>query len=181
MFAGSPLINVKGFEYLAPALKILKDEGKQIQLKLHGYYMPGHQEWAQEIAKKEGIEDLLIWLSCSSEDELIDAYQESMCSVIPYTDYSGAFPATMALATGTPVIASDLMGIPEYVNRNGILIKGRSVGELSAALRKIYTDDTLRTTMSQNALKTAQEKYNFSYIARKTTDIYKNVCSLSRS
>jgi glycosyltransferase involved in cell wall biosynthesis len=181
MFAGSPLINVKGFEYLAPALKILKDEGKKIQLKLHGYYMPGHQEWAQEIAKKEGIEDLITWLYCSSEDELIDAYQGSMCSVIPYTDYSGAFPATMALATGTPVIASDLMGIPEYVNGNGMVVKGRSVDELSTALRKIYTDDTLRATMSQNALKTARGKYNFSNIARKTTDIYKNICSLSRN
>ena len=181
MFAGSPLINVKGFEYLAPALKTLKDEGKHIQLKLHGYYMPGHQEWAQEIAKKEGIEDLLIWLSCNSEDDLIDAYQGSMCSVIPYTDYSGAFPATMALGTGTPVIASDLMGIPEYVNGNGMVVKGKSVDELSTALRKMYTDDALQTTMSQNALKTANEKYSFSYIARKTTDIYKNVCSISRN
>jgi len=87
----------------------------------------------------------------------------------------------MALATGTPVIASDLMGIPEYVNGNGMVVKGKSVDELSTALRKMYTDDALQTTMSQNALKTANEKYSFSYIARKTTDIYKNVCSISRN
>jgi glycosyltransferase involved in cell wall biosynthesis len=173
MFAGSPLINVKGFEYLAPALKILKNEGTTIQLKLHGYYMPGHQEWAQEIAKKEGIEDIITWLSFSSEQELFDGYQSSMCSVIPYTDYSGAFPAIMAMATGTPVIASDAMGIPEYVNGNGIVVKSRSVSELVDALRKIYNDDTLRQTLEKKGIKLAEEKYCFEDIAKNIIEIYK--------
>jgi glycosyltransferase involved in cell wall biosynthesis len=70
MFSGAPLIDVKGFQYLAPALRLVKERGNHINLKLHGFYMPGHKEWAHAIATKEGVEDMITWLNISSEDEL---------------------------------------------------------------------------------------------------------------
>ena len=61
MFAGSPLIKVKGFKYLCLLpLRTLKEDGRPLNLKLHGFYMAGHQEWAIKIAEKEKESKILL-------------------------------------------------------------------------------------------------------------------------
>ena len=176
MFAGSPLIDVKGFIYLASALKMLKDEGKPIRLKMHGYYMPGHQEWAADVSKKEGIDDLIDWLSFHSVDELIDSYQKSMCSVIPYTEYPGCFPVTVAMANGVPVVASDAMGIPEYLaDGGGIVVESRSADKLAGALRKIRDDESLRVSLGKQGRAVAEKRFAWDVLAHQTFQVYKQV------
>jgi len=176
MFAGSPLIDVKGFAYLAKALKMLKDEGKPIRLKMHGYYLAGEREWAIDVIKKEGIDDLIEWLSFSSYDELIDAYQKSMCSVIPYIDYTPCFPITVAMANGVPVIASDAMGIPEYLGGGGgIIVKARSAEELADALRGVRDDESLRLSLGKQGKAVAEKRFAWDVLARQTFDVYKHV------
>jgi len=175
MFAGSPLINVKGFEYLAGALKILKDEGTPLRLKLHGYYMAGHREWAIDIAKKEGIEDLLEWLSFGSEDELIAAYQSSLVCVIPYTDYPGCFPVTVAMANAVPVITTNSMGIPEYINSAGLIVRTKSVEELASALRRIVNEEELRTSLGNKGRLIAEQRFAWPVIAQNVFAVYQEI------
>jgi glycosyltransferase involved in cell wall biosynthesis len=176
MFSGSPLIDVKGFVYLASALKMLKDEGKPIRLKMHGYYMPGEKEWAVDIVNKEGIEDLIEWLSFSSVDDLIDGYQKSMCSVIPYTNYTPCFPITVAMANGVPVVASDAMGTPEYLgDGGGIIVRQKSAEALADALRKIRDDEPLRVSLGKQGRAIAEKRFAWEVLARQTFDIYKQV------
>lgn len=176
MFAGSPLVNVKGFEYLAPALRALKDEGKPIRLKLHGFYMPGEKEWAVEIAQKGGIEDLIDWLSFSSYDDLIDAYQKSACCVIPYTDYTPCFPITVAMANGVPVVASDAMGMPEYLSDGGgVMVKAKSAEALADALRKVRDDGALRISLGKQGRAIAEKRFAWDVLAQQTYRVYKQV------
>jgi glycosyltransferase involved in cell wall biosynthesis len=176
MFAGSPLVNVKGFEYLAPALRALKDEGKPIRLKLHGFYMPGEKEWAVEIAQKGGIEDLIDWLSFSSYDDLIDAYQKSACCVIPYTDYTPCFPITVAMANGVPVVASDAMGMPEYLSDGGgVMVKAKSAEALADALRKVRDDGALRISLGKQGRAIAEKRFAWDVLAQQTYQVYKQV------
>jgi glycosyltransferase involved in cell wall biosynthesis len=173
MFSGSPLIDVKGFDYLARALRILKDEGKPIRLKLHGFYTAGHKEWAIDIVKKEGIEDLIEWISFRTVDDLIDAYQGSMCSVIPYTAYNGCFPVTVAMANGVPVIGSDAMGIPEYLaDGGGIIVESKSAEKLADALRKVHDDEALRASLGKQAKAVAEKRFAWDVLARQTFLVY---------
>ncbi len=177
MFAGSPLIDVKGFAHLARALRILRDQGLKVPLKLHGYYMPGHKEWAVAVAEKEGVTDLVQWLSFNSEQELISAYQASMMCVIPYTEYPGCFPVTVAIANGTPVVASDAMGIPEYVDGAAIVVKAASAEELAAGIAKMQADGALRERCSRDGRAIAEKKYAWSVLARQTMQVYSQVAA----
>ncbi len=172
MFSGSPLINVKGFEYLAPALKILKQEGHPIQLTMHGYYMKGHKEWAGEVAKKAGIEDLILMTKFDTEEALRHAYQRSMCSLIPYTDYPGDFPMVMAMSSGTPIIATNCMGMDEYINGAGISVEPHSVSALADALRKVISSNLLREQMSAQGKKIAETVFAWDVVAGKTLNVY---------
>jgi glycosyltransferase involved in cell wall biosynthesis len=179
MFTGSPLIDVKGFQYLAPALRLLKEKGKQISLKLHGFYMAGHKEWAISVAKDEGVDDMLTWLSIGSEEELHEHYQKSIGCVIPYIDYPGCFPAAVAMANGTPIITSDAMGLPEYVSGgSGIVTKSRSIEPLADALNELIDNEALRTRMGAQGRKTAEEKHSWDVVSKQTAEVYKKLLNI---
>lgn len=173
MFSGSPLMNVKGFTYVAGALKRLKDKGYPITLKMHGFYVQGDKEWAIEIARKEGISDLINWITINSEDELINAYQQSLYCLIPYTDYPGCFPATIAMANATPLIVSDAMGLSEYVDGTGIVVQARSVNELADAMLKLLLEDKVRIEMGIRGRVVAEKLYSWDALAQQTFNIYK--------
>ena len=173
MFAGSPLIDVKGFEYIASALHKLREENIVIPLKLHGFHMRGHQEWANDIIRKENIEDQSEWLKIRNEDELIDAYQNSMMCVVPYTGYPGSFPISMALSNALPVIVGDTLGMPEYVDGAGIVFKSKSVNEIASALKKIYGDEVLRNKMGNQGRLTAEKLFSWPTVAEQTLAVYK--------
>jgi glycosyltransferase involved in cell wall biosynthesis len=175
MFAGSPLINVKGFEYLAPALRMLKDEGKPLRVKLHGFHMPGHQEWANEIIKKEKIDDIVRWVKIANEEELIKEYQSSYCCLVPYTDYPGSFPASLALANGIPVISSDDWGTEEYLQGAGLVFKSRSIEDLTTVLRMIRDNVPLRDEMGQKAKAVAERDFSWIRIAEKYYELYRKL------
>ena len=175
MFAGSPLKDVKGFEYLAAALGKLKKENIVIPLKLHGFHMRGHQEWANDIIKQENIQGQSQWLSIGDEDELIDAYRKSMICVVPYTGYPGSFPISMSLSNGLPVIVGDTLGMPEYIENAGLVFKSRSVEDLYAAIKKMAGDEKLRNEMGKQGRLTAEKQFSWPDIAAQTYKIYQEV------
>jgi|GEM_PF-2023693 len=175
MFAGSPLINVKGFEYLAPALRILKEEGKPLKVKLHGFHMPGHQEWANDIIKKEKIGDIVRWVKISNEEELIKEYQNSYCCLTPYTDYPGSFPASLAMANGIPVITSDAWGTMEYLDGSGLVFKARSITDLAGSLREIRDNEKLRNDLGSKAKEISERDFSWSRIAGQYKDLYQKL------
>ena len=175
MFAGSPLINVKGFEHLAPALRKLKEEGLVVPLKLHGYHMPGHKEWADGISAREGISEQVRWLSLSSEDDLIDAYQRSKICLIPYTDYPGSFPVTIAMANATPVIVSDLVGVAEYIREAGGVVTSTSVPELARVIRNLLVDEGSLKQHGEAGRIVAEKRFSWDEVSRKTIDVYRSI------
>ena len=155
---------------------IITPEGNIIiPLKLHGFHMRGHQEWANNIIHRENIEDQSEWLSIKNEDELIDAYQNSMVCVVPYTGYPGSFPISMALSNALPVIVGDTLGMPEYVNGAGLVFKSKSVEEIASALKKIHGDEALRNEMGNQGRLTAEKLFSWPIVAEQTLAVYKKL------
>jgi glycosyltransferase involved in cell wall biosynthesis len=65
------------------------------------------------------------------------------------------FPHTLveALAVGTPVIATEVGGVPEVVHdgENGLLVPAGDADALAAAIRRFFDDDELRRSLTQAA------------------------------
>lgn len=83
--------------------------------------------------------------------------------VVPSEWYEN-FPISVveSLAMGTPVIASDIGGLPEMVEhgRTGYLCESGSVEEFAEAIERIASDAELSMEMGASALKHAQEKFS---------------------
>ena len=71
-----------------------------------------------------------------------------------------------AMASGTPVIGSNVGGIPDIIhnNYNGFLVMERSPEELSAKIIELLSDRDTANNFRSNGLKTINEKFRWDKI-----------------
>jgi glycosyltransferase involved in cell wall biosynthesis len=69
-----------------------------------------------------------------------------------------------SLACGTPVIGSDVGGIPEEVNheKSGMLVPVGDAAAMAAGIIRLLEDDGLRASMGQNAASDARHRFDLS-------------------
>jgi hypothetical protein len=81
-----------------------------------------------------------------------------------------------AMASGLPVVASDVGGIPQVVEDGGtgLLVPPGDVAALAAALDRLVTDDHLRARLSAGAAARAQ-RYAWPPLASRVADVYQRV------
>jgi glycosyltransferase involved in cell wall biosynthesis len=91
---------------------------------------------------------------------------------------SEGFPVTIleAMASGLPVIATRVGGVPEIIenNVNGYLVETENPQEIAEALLKLLQDEQLRKYISGNSRKKA-EKYRWDKVAATLEEIYQNI------
>ncbi len=89
------------------------------------------------------------------------------------------FPLVMveAMASGLPVVASRLSGIPEAIQDryNGLLCEEKNVQQLADNIVMLLNDQNLYRTIQKNAMSTAK-MYDYSYIAKKYSAIIQRCC-----
>ncbi|WP_224242672.1 glycosyltransferase family 4 protein [Hyalangium gracile] len=97
------------------------------------------------------------------EPEALSAYyQQASCLVFPTrAPETSGLVGIEAMAHGTPVIASALGGIEEWLShgRTGLCVPPNEPAALATAIDHLLGDPTLRSQMSQNALRTFEERF----------------------
>jgi glycosyltransferase involved in cell wall biosynthesis len=92
----------------------------------------------------------------------------SKCTVFILPSYFEGFGIVIleALASGKPVIASNIMGPREIINHgfDGFLFEKGNVQELRKYLERVLSDKKLREKIGRNARKTVEDKYSFEKI-----------------
>ena len=179
MFIGAYLKNSKGFEFVAKAMRILKDEGRRLHLTLIGNpddLEDDDKRWAASVVEEEGIGDLIEWRTVSSEKELEEQYRKSLFSLVTYTNYSGSFPVVMSMANGCPAIVSSEFGIAEYLKDAGSVVDPTSVEAICHAIRTYYDQPKFREDVSMRASEIARTHYNWDLIAEQTLEVYGHPC-----
>lgn len=88
-----------------------------------------------------------------------------------------------AMATSTPVIASDIGGIGEVVQRsgeNGLLVPPGDVAALAAAMRSILLDKELGSRLGESARRRILAEYTIERMVERTLDLYRVAIARSR-
>jgi len=110
------------------------------------------------LVKKKAIEEFVRFEGKKSGEELQRLMGEAEVLVLP--SRSEAFPLTVveALASGTPVIASEVGGVPEIIRngREGILVPPDDPEALAKAILSLMKNNDLRAEMAENARKRAK-------------------------
>ena len=82
-----------------------------------------------------------------------------------------------AMASGLPVIASRVGGVPAMVRDgvDGLLFDCGNINQLADHINKVFDDDTLRGTLSRNGREKACAAYSVDAVARATVDVYRKM------
>lgn len=90
-----------------------------------------------------------------SDDELVALYRGASAFIDP-TLYEGfGYGVLQAMASGVPVVASNVTSIPEVVGEAGILCPPRDVDAFADALRRIADDIRLARSLRERGLERA--------------------------
>ena len=160
----------KGLLNLAKAVSMLVDEYPNIKLVLVGTYEikkgGGGISYVEEIKRNLGTTNLIIEEALASPFELAKKIQNADIYCYPPIPTTGdAMPCAPleAMATGTPIIVSDLPCFDDYVDEeNGVRFNLHSnvVENLKNALKLLIEDDDFREKIALNGMKRAKSFSN---------------------
>ncbi len=132
----------------------------------------------EEDVYKVGLEKKIIFKGKLSDSELIRAYQEADCLILPSINNNEAFGIVLieAMACGLTLIASDLPGVRSVFEngKEGLLVKPGDIISLKEALEKIINDRSLRKTMSLAARELSTRKYSEEKMKERLERLFKS-------
>ena len=81
-----------------------------------------------------------------------------------------------AMACGTPVIGSNVGGIPDVIKDgyNGFLVEEKSPNELEDKIIKILSDKNIKETFHQNGINTVNDVFSWEIVSKKFIRLFHN-------
>lgn len=161
----------KGLDNLLRALSLIKLDWR--------LSIVGDGNLREEYEKKSyilGLEKKVSFKGKLSDSELLRAYQEADCLVLPSINSNEAFGLVLieAMACGLPVIASELPGVRSVFqdNKQGLLVKVNDINDLKNKLEKMASDKKLRKEMGEAARSYACQCYDIKKIQKKLESLF---------
>ncbi|MHA2787963.1 D-inositol-3-phosphate glycosyltransferase [Corynebacterium sp. S7] len=116
-------------------------------------------EYYQALAHKLGVSRRVRFLEPRPPEELVSIYQAADVVAVPSYNESFGLVAIEAQATGTPVVAARVGGLPVAVadGETGILVDGHEPTAWADALERMLDDDEMRIAMGERAVERAAE------------------------
>ena len=171
LFAGNA-IKRKGLDILVDALKLLRT----VQLsKIHLIICsegPELNKTKNKLQDIKGIKDSVIFLKKMDQSELRILYNIASIFIFPSRDEPLGLVGLEAIACGTPVIGSNIGGIPEYINKNnGMLFEVNKSKELAKRIGSIIEDPNIVQSLTKNIDK-RESDHDISLSVKRLIDIY---------
>ncbi|WKD50741.1 glycosyltransferase family 4 protein [Microbulbifer spongiae] len=167
---GCRLEPVKGVRFLAQAVAAIDDSRLHLVIAGEGSESAG----IRDILKNKIKSGHAHFLGNVSHREMSDIYRGADASSLPSFMEGMSIAGLEAMASGLPLIASDVGGTPYIVQDGvtGILTRpGSSEGLTNAILRLLHNRELSRD-MGSCGLKTVREQFTWEKIAQQTLTIY---------
>lgn len=138
----------------------------------------GHKGWLTEevdaAIEKYRLAEQVCFLGSVPTSELAYLYNAARVFALPSFYEGFGLPPLEAMASGTPVIVSNVSSLPEVVGDAGILIDPNDVDGWTVALHRVLTENELHDEMAAKGLKRAK-LFSWERAARETLNVYKKV------
>jgi glycosyltransferase involved in cell wall biosynthesis len=148
----------KGIEYLVRAIPLLGFD--KVQLAIAGGYSPKNPYYRkiERLVNKFHLEGEVNFLGYLDRNEILELMKESQIYLQPSLSEGYGIAIAEALASGLPIIASRVGGIPEIVEDgvNGILVPPKNPKALADAIKELIADKELWERIHLNNLAKAK-------------------------
>lgn len=151
---------VKGFDVLVEACRRLRERGLDFTCTIHG---AGDEDTAlAEAAEAADVTDRVHLAGPIAPSRVHEAYREGDIYVL--SSRSEGLPVVVmeAMASGLPVVASDVTGVPELVvdGETGLLVPPEDPDALADALATLIEDPTRRDRMGEAGVQRVRDGFD---------------------
>lgn len=166
----------KGFDYLLDALPEVKMKIPDAKLVVvgEGVLVDEYRNKALRL----GVGDMVEFHGKKTQAELVSYYQDANVFILPSTEIEGfAIVLLEAMASGVPVIATDVHGVAIEVKERetGIIIPAKNASSIANALLEILASDGSRTRMGNKGRQLIVEKYSWQAVALTLSKLFKGL------
>ena len=173
LFVGT-LRPVKGLKYLIQAMNMVRQKDTKARLMLIGY---GEERQSLEgLVKELDLGDRVTFVGKVPNEKVPEYMAASDIFVLP--SLSEGFPVVIleAMASGLPIVATKVGGLPEIVKdgENGFLVKPRGPEELADKVLALLENEELRRGMIRNNRNKVQQ-YSWENTVGQLEAIYSHV------
>lgn len=144
--------------------KFKKDSHSNIKL-----IIVGRKAWKNNALKNLLRESLyteeVIWTSKVSDTELVKVVGAAFALVYPSLFEGFGIPILEAQKAGVPVITSNTSSMPEVTGTGGILVNPTQSDEIARAMKRLYTDSSLRKELIEKGFENLKRYTNNTAIA----------------
>ena len=168
-----------GIDYLLKAVKLLLDYGIECELRIAG--RGDFEEAYKKLAIDLGLGQRVTFVGFLNHGQLLDFLNELDIFAMPSISHGESFgvAAIEAGATGLPVVATRVGGVPEVIKdeKTGILVEPRQIDSLFQALLKLSSNYELRHSMGKAARKFIEENYDWENNLNAMAQLYKDLAN----
>lgn len=171
------MYEVKGHVYLIDACGLLRDQGVPFNCYLvgDGPFRPALEAQIERL----GLTDCVSFYGQRTQQEISGLLKQVDTLAVPSIPTNSGrregIPVVLmeAMASGVPVVASGISGIPELVDHeiSGLLVPPRDPQALANALKRLYGDPALRERLGKSGREKVLQEF----------DLHKNAALLADS
>lgn len=170
LYVGS-FIERKGLRYLLHSLPGIIRHHPERRLVLVGEG-PQYEELVA-LATRLGVADHVTFLPFSPQDQVARWMRRARLLVLPSIEEGQGVVLLEALASGTPIVASNVGGIPDVVTPDvGALVPPADPKTLGEAISRLMDDECRWLAASKAARSRAVQFYDWDHIAAQFVDLY---------
>jgi len=161
------------------ALQILRNALPQVRMTVAG--SGPERERLERLARELGVADAIEFCGRVERDVMASLYRDADVVVNPSLVDNMPNSVLEALASGVPVVSTNVGGVP-YIVRDGataLLVPPAAPAELAAAVRRVLEDATLATRLRRNGLRDVQQ-YAWPQVRDRWAGVYSSALAGSR-
>jgi glycosyltransferase involved in cell wall biosynthesis len=170
----------KGLSVLLDAMNLLRDLPIHLLVVGDGDLRPTYQSQALHL----GLGQRVHFTGSVSDADLPRLYAQSDMLVLPSVTRGEAFGLVLleAMATGKPVIASELPGVRAVVRSTGggVLVQPRDVAGLATSIRELACAPQERARLGRAGRSAVEANFNWHAVVDKLEGIYSGVVARRR-
>lgn len=155
-----------------PGAKVFSDGSLQWHIRKRGY-----TKYIERLIKQLEIGDNIIWLGYTSQEQLAQLLSKRHVFALTSALENHSSSLKEAMMVGVPSVASDVGGIPEYMDngKNGFLYRFEEYELLADRISSIFDSDILATRIGQSGRKDMIARHSSNEIYSVICDIYNKI------
>ena len=175
LFSAGRMDPIKGFDTLIRSVPLLRRRDVRLLIGGGGNDEPERRR-LERLAADLGVADRVAFLGAVPQEKLPLYYAAASLVVVPSHYESFGLVAAEALACGTPVVASQVGGLPTIVRDgvNGLLVSWRRPESFAAAVDQALGDPALLAHLRANA-RLSVERLSWQATAERTIEFYRSL------